>query len=148
MSFILNSILKKKVPVWNDLIFNEDAVDHLIQILELPIVEDENAKAKGEYCVDDDGFSFIILKPNLKNPLKVWIILHEIGHHLLHHPVPHKFSKGTKRKMDWQANYFAAIALIPTKLVESKTFGEIEEEYNYPKALINLRKRIYDIHRI
>lgn len=136
------------MPVWNDLIFDEDAVDHLLQVFELPVVEDSKARAKGEYFVDDDGFSFIIIKPNSKNPMKLWIILHEIGHHLLHHPVNHKFSKGTKRKMDREANYFAAFALIPTRLIEEKTFEEIAEEYNYPKALIKIRKEILEAYKI
>lgn len=148
MSYILTSILRKKDADWNRIVYDEDATDRLLQRLRLPVVTDEAAKVKGEYIVDDDGFSMIVLKPNLKNPLKLWVVLHEIGHHLLHYPVNHRFSKGTRRRMDREANFFAALALLPTWLVRSKTLEEIIEEYGYPLNLIKIRKEIYDIDKV
>ena len=142
MKYILAQIIKKKLPEWNEKIFGEDDLYELSKRFKVLIIENAIAKSKGEYLVIDN-MPTILLKPNLKKE-KLWIGMHEIGHHLLHYPVNHKFSRSTTNKMDRQANFFAAIALITTKTVESKTLGEIMEEYNYPKELILIRKEIYE----
>ncbi len=147
MAFILSQIIKKKLPQWNKRVFGADDLDRLSGAMKVPIIEDASAIAKGEYWIVE-GVPFILLKPNLKPAEKLWVGFHEVGHHLLHYPVPHKFSKSLQRRMDREANFFAAIALIPTWLVKSKTFGEIMEEYNYPKDLILIRKEIYENYKI
>lgn len=147
MAFILSQIIKKKLPEWNAKIFNEEDIYQMSDKMRLPIIENKIAKAKGEYLIIDDN-PMIILKPKLKTGDRIWVLFHEFGHHLLHYPVPHKFSKGLQRRMDREANFFAVIALIPTPLVESKTLGEIMEEYGYPKDLILIRKEIYEAYKI
>lgn len=147
MAFILSQLIKKKLPEWNVKIFNEDDLYDLADDLRLPIIETEVAKAKGEYLIVNDE-PLILLKPKLKKSDKIWVLSHEFGHHYLHHPVPHKFSKGLQKRMDREANFFATIALIPTWLVESKTLGEITEEYGYSKDLILIRKEIYEAYKI
>ncbi len=147
MAFILSQLIKKKLPQWNEKVFGADDLDKLSQSMKVPIIVNETAKAKGEYLLIEDA-PLILLKPKLKPAEKLWVAFHEVGHHLLHYPVPHKFSKSLQRRMDREANFFAAIALIPTWMVESKTFGEIAEEYNYPKDLILVRKEIYDTYKI
>lgn len=144
------------MPEWNERVHGADELDGLSQTLKVPIIEDATAKSKGEYLIIN-GEPMILLKPNLKCTDKLWAAYHEIGHHLLHHPVPHRFSKGIKRRMDREANFFAAVALIPTQLIEEKAkedlsvdeaLGAIAEEYNYPKELIAIRKEIYETYRI
>jgi Zn-dependent peptidase ImmA (M78 family) len=147
MSFILSQILKKKIPEWNEIVFTEDDVLRICDAQKVRPFKDITIKAKGEYTIHE-GRPFILYKPNLKRNEFPWIILHELGHHLLHYPVSHKFSKGIYRRMDREANFFAAIALIPTWLVQSMTWGEIMEEYNYPKELIIIRKEIYEAYGI
>lgn len=147
MAFILSQIIRKKLPEWNKRIFGADDLDKLSLALNVPIIESDEAKSKGEYLLIEN-LPLILLKPKLKLAEKIWVSYHEIGHHLLHYPVPHRFSKSLQRRMDREANFFAAIALIPTRLVETKTFGEIVEEYNYPKDLILVRKEIYETYKI
>lgn len=147
MSFILSQILTKKVPDWNKTVWTEDKFSQECVRHKVRIVEDENLKVKGEYTVYKD-VSFIALRPKLKNNIKLWVIAHEFGHHLLHYPVTHKFSRSIFIRMDREANFFAAIALIPSSLVTTKTLGEIMEEYNYPKELIIIRKEIWDVYKI
>lgn len=147
MSSILTDIIKKKVPFWNDKIITEDDLHRLCRLSQARYFEDEDMKGRGEYLIYENT-PFVIVNKNLKREMKLWVGLHELGHHLLHYPVNHKFSAGTRRKLDREANYFAAIALIPTELVKSMTWGEIIEEYNYPKILIRIRKEINTAYRI
>ena len=147
MAFIISQLIKKKLPEWNTRVFDADDLDRLTQSMKLPIIESATAKAKGEYLIIEK-LPVILLKPKLKSAEKLWVCYHELGHHLLHYPVSHKFSKSFQRRMDGEANFFAAVALIPTYLVESKTLGEIMEEYNYPKELISIRKVIYENYKI
>lgn len=147
MAFILSQIIKKRIPEWNERVFGADDIDLLSQKFKVPVIESDEAKSKGEYLLIEN-VPLILIKPKLKRTEKLWVSFHEMGHHLLHYPVPHKFSKSLERRMDREANFFAAIALIPTCLVESKTLGEIMEEYDYSKALIMLRKEIYDNYKI
>jgi Zn-dependent peptidase ImmA (M78 family) len=147
MAFILSKLIKKKLPEWNERVFTADDLDSLSQKMKVPFVVDATASAKGEYLIIDDE-PMILLKPNLKANEKLWVSYHELGHHLLHYPVPHKFSKGLQRRMDREANFFAAIALMPTKLIAEKTFGEIVEEYGYSSELIAIRKEIYEAYKI
>jgi Zn-dependent peptidase ImmA (M78 family) len=131
MAFILSQLIKRKLPEWNERVLSGDDLDKYVEAFRVPMIEDDAAKAKGEYLLIE-GQPIIILKPNLKQMEKLWVGFHELGHHLLHYPVPHRFSKGCWRRKDREANFFAAIALLPTKLVESLTLAEIVEEYGYP----------------
>lgn len=147
MSFILSQILKRKVPDWNERILNDDDFYLTCERSAVNVIENENLKCKGEYTIYKN-VSFIVLKKGLKPEMLRWVGFHELGHHLLHYPVNHRFSKSLYRRMDREANYFAAIALIPTRVVEVQSFDEIVNEYNYPAELITIRKEIYDTYRI
>lgn len=156
MSLILSQLIKMKYPRWNECVLNLDDFDWLSQKTLVPIIEDPDTQGKGEYTIID-GQPVILIKPNLKNKDKIWVIAHEFGHHFLHYPVPHKFSKGLKKRMDREANFFAAVALIPTSLIQEKllifktieqALGSLNEELNYPKELLKIRKEIYEAYRI
>lgn len=128
--------------MWTDDVLSLASVQHNVRLKEF-----EKHKYKGEYTIYNDQ-PFILLRKELKNPFKLWVGLHEFGHHLLHYPVNHHFSVGTTHRMDREANFFAAIALMPTYIVKSKTFGEILEEYNYPLLIIKIRKEIHEAYKI
>ncbi len=146
MSFILSQILQKKVNEWNRRVLTEDDFYALCARDRLPVIE-APIKAKGEYTIYGDT-PLILLRRGLKPPVRLWVGMHELGHHLLHYPITHRFSRSTFYRIDREANFFAAIALMPTILVTSKTVGDIMEEYNYPKELIAVRKDIYERYRI
>ncbi len=147
MSFILSQLIKKKLPEWNERVLTDDDLYDFCQRGNVRIVESDLFKHKGEYSIRKN-VNFILLQKNLKQSEKLWVGFHELGHHLLHYPVPHYFSKGLCRKMDKEANFFAAIALLPTNIIKKRTFVEILEDYNYPKGLIIIRKEIYDSYKI
>lgn len=156
MSSILESIIKKKVSSWNEIVFTEDYLFNLCKIHQVRHFEDEEMKGKGEYTKYDNTW-FVVVNKKLTRPMKLWVGLHELGHHLLHYPIPHRFSKGTRRKMDRQANFFAAVALIPTFLIQENSMGDgtvdtalslIAVEFNYPKGLTKIRKEIWETYRI
>ncbi len=147
MSFILSQIITKKIADWNKRIFVEDDFYAFCQRERVRVMESAAFKNKGEYK-PHEGVCFIMLSKKLKREERLWVGFHELGHHLLHYPVPHRFSRGTWRRMDREANFFAAIALLPTSTIKTKNLGEIIEEYNYPKELICIRKDIYDTYKI
>jgi Zn-dependent peptidase ImmA (M78 family) len=148
MAFILTQIIKKKLPQWNSQVFTEADFYVICTEQKLRVMESEKFKYKGEYSIHK-GLPFILLNKKLSQPEKIWIGFHELGHHFLHYPIPkHHFAKTLWNKFDREANYFASIALIPTFIVESKSAGEIIEEFNYSKELIKIRKEIYDNYKI
>ncbi|MBK8810689.1 MAG: ImmA/IrrE family metallo-endopeptidase [Acidobacteria bacterium] len=101
-------------------------------------VIEADIRSKGEYAIFRDQ-AFIVVRRGLSGPMRLWVGLHELGHHLLHAPVTHRFSRGTARRMDREANFFAAIAMIPTNLVESSLS---EFDVTLPTGLINVRNDI------
>jgi Zn-dependent peptidase ImmA (M78 family) len=146
MSHILSQIIKKKLPEWNERIFAYDNLQPLcrgsgVGLIEAPI------RAKGEYT-SHDGVPIIILKRGLAQKMRLWVGLHELGHHLLHYPSAHSFSKGIYSKVDREANFFAAIAMMPTELCRTATPAEIAAEYDYPPEIIQIRLEISENLRI
>lgn len=146
MSYILSQIIRKKLLDWNKKVFTYEDFEFICEREKVCIVVLNN-REKGEYCFRYEQ-PVILIKDKLKTNEKTWVAFHELGHHFLHYPAPHRFSRGTFRKMDREANYFAAIALIPTYLVKSLTLDEILEDYNYPNELIKIRKEIYEEYKI
>jgi Zn-dependent peptidase ImmA (M78 family) len=147
MAFILTSIIQKKEPRWNREIYLYDEMPAFCKRHRARYFEDETLKIRGEYTIYKNQ-PFIIVKKKLGCEMKAWIALHEGGHHLLHAPTPHKFSTSLLNRMDREANFFAALALIPTWLYMSKTPGEIVEEYNYPWELMKIRAAIWEAYQI
>jgi Zn-dependent peptidase ImmA (M78 family) len=140
MSQILCSLISKKLPDWNTRVFTEDDALTICRA-EGVCVSEQDIRSRGEYLMYKDA-PFIVVKRALRRNWRAWVIWHELGHHWLHYPGPHAFSRHTRRKMDWQANFVAAIALIPTVLWESSTPADIMVEYGYPKELLKLRAAI------
>lgn len=140
MSHILSTIIKKKLPQWNERIFNNDDLPLLASETKVGLIE-APIKHKGEYTCRS-GFPIIVLKQSMPRALQLWVGLHEIGHHLLHYPTAHRFSKSIYSKSDSEANFFAAIAMMPTELCRIMTPAEIAEHYGYPTEIIEIRRLI------
>lgn len=140
MSHILFHIIKKKLPNWNSRIYSYADIPVLCRETRVGFVEGPT-KYKGEYRFHD-GYPIIVVRNGIRDRLRDWIAFHELGHHLLHYPSTHKFSKSIFTKADREANFFAAIALMPTLLCRAMTPGEIAVEYGYPTELIEIRVEI------
>lgn len=138
-------IAKTSLPGWNKRVLTEEDFYRYCTDLEVQVVERETASL-GEYTVFRN-VHFIILDPSLKRGWRLWVAMHELGHRILHAPLTSHFSYSTVKKFDYQANTIAAVALIPTYLCETKTLGELQEEFGYPNELIAFRKELYDTRR-
>jgi len=140
MSRILSQILKDKLPDWNEVVFNE-AISYEVCAASGVSVIEADVKSQGEYVIHD-GYPVIILKKRITPQMRLWVLLHELGHHLLHYPDAHWFSKSKCMKIDRESNFFAAIAMMPTWLVKSKTPSEIARDFDYPEEIIEIRREI------
>lgn len=140
MSYILSQILKKKVPEWNDEVLTEASFYRICERLRVGIVETDT-RASGEYTVHA-GRPIIILSSRIKQQMRAWVMFHELGHHLLHYPATHRFSKSIFSRIDRESNFFAAIALMPTRIITGKSKAEIRADFAYPQEIIEIRYEI------
>lgn len=109
------------------------------------IVEDEN-QPDGElayYSKNGRPYTFILISPFLDPGMKLWVLWHEIAHFILHYPSAAKFSNACTEKCDKEANYVAAIAMMPRLSIEGRTINEVIHEFKYPRPLVELRYQIY-----
>ncbi|MCW5959286.1 MAG: ImmA/IrrE family metallo-endopeptidase [Pyrinomonadaceae bacterium] len=144
MSFILSQLIKKKLPEWNEKIFGIKDLQAICVRERLIFVESIGRRAKGEYLRFSNR-NMIILRANLGEGERRWIAFHELGHHFLH-TANHRFSRGTARKMDREANFFAAVALLPKYLIENE--NESYSDGYYPAEMLRIRFEILREFRI
>lgn len=140
MPTMLAKIIRKKLPVWNTRILGYGDMPELCRMAKCGFIE-VPAKFRGEYKIIGET-PIIVIRDDLKNELRSWVALHELGHHLLHYPASHTFSRGVYCKADFQANFFAAVALMPTLMCREMTAAEIIAHYDYPKEIVEIRLRI------
>jgi Zn-dependent peptidase ImmA (M78 family) len=145
MSVILTSLIQKRFPEWNQLVCDEETARRICRAERVRIRE-AKIRARGEYLIYKKS-PFIVLKENLPREWRAWVIWHELAHHWLHYPGNYRFHKDVVRKLDFEANFVAAISLIPTFLLENRTVDEIIAEYNYPKELKPVREFIAEYYR-
>jgi len=83
----------------------------------------------------------IFLDDKLRGYERMFVRMHELGHHLMH-PPGERFKRGRKEATEVEADAFAACALIPRPLLTRRRPDKIIEEYGYPASLIELRREI------
>lgn len=136
-------IVKLALPAWNERVHTEEDFDAFCAEEHLKVIEAETGE-HGLYVVYN-AQPFIVLDPNLKGEMRLWVKWHEAAHHLLHIPATEFFSSvGEDAKSQWQANVVASCLLIPQTLLRRMTIGEIREEFNYPKPLCYLRMSVFE----
>lgn len=146
MSHILSAIIKKKFPLWNQRIYKFEDMPELCREARTSFIE-APIRHKGEYTMHG-GYPMIIVRKGLKYQWRLWVAMHELGHHLLHYPTAHRFSRSIYTKADREANFFAAVAMMPTLLCRQMTPDEIHEHYGYDPAIIEIRREITEQFRI
>jgi Zn-dependent peptidase ImmA (M78 family) len=76
---------------------------------------------------------------------------HELAHHLLHapdnSPVALFYHLHSNKKEEFEAKAFMALALVPKFLVETKTVGDLQEEFGYSRELLSFRKELYELYK-
>lgn len=90
------------------------------------------------------GYCFILINPTLDAGFRLWVLWHEIGHYILHHPETSQFSSSMKRKNDRDANYVAAVAMMPRPLIEGRTIDCVARRSHYPREIVQIRYDIYE----
>lgn len=133
----LSQVAKDKIEELNERVQHEDKALEFCSRHKIYIVEDRRQKyGKLKFY---KGYVFLLINPDLSKGWRLWVLWHEIGHFIFHSPRSSSFSISTKRKNDREANYVAALVLIPKDIIEMFTPGEIQEEYGYPMELIQIR---------
>jgi Zn-dependent peptidase ImmA (M78 family) len=74
--------------------------------------------------------------------MHAWIFLHEIFHRRAHFQAMSHFSPLMEEKNDAEANFFAAVALMPRWSLRHRTVDDICAEYELPRPLVEIRKSI------
>lgn len=138
----LTNLLKKHFPKWNKVIHTEDDAREFCKKNKVCICETTKVNF-GKYT-QYKGYDFILINPKLSPAMRLWVLWHEIAHFLLHSPETSNFSQSTIRKNDREANWVAAILLMPKNLIKNKTRTALQEEYGYLAELIEIRKYIID----
>ena len=138
-------ISHKIIDGWNVRPLGLDDVIDFCRKHSIYIKQDEN-QADGElvyYEKDGKIYTFILISPFLDAGMRLWVLWHEIAHYILHYPAAAKFSNACTDKCDAEANYVAAVGMMPRRAIEGKTISEVVHEFGYPRALVELRYEIY-----
>lgn len=94
------------------------------------------------------GVPFIVIDARLKGLERLWAMFHELGHHLLHSPDTCFFSESTQHKAQSEANAFAAIALIPEKVVRQMPLWELYELDEFAVKLFQIRLEVFEAYKM
>ncbi|MDX6696065.1 MAG: IrrE N-terminal-like domain [Blastocatellia bacterium] len=142
---ILHLLAQRAFPYWNKRPITERDIRRYCKRKGIVIVEGK-VGSLGLYT-PYGGYPFIVVDPSLQGPLRLWVLLHELAHHLLHVPGLHLFDRNFESKADYQANFIAAVAMIPLSWVQTKSFADLLEE-GYPEDLLWFRKGSYEQFKI
>jgi Zn-dependent peptidase ImmA (M78 family) len=140
---MIQFVAQKAFPHWNTLPITERDVRRIARKRGAQIVEGK-VGVLGLYIIYG-GVPFIVIDPDLNGPMRLWVLLHELAHHLLHVPGLQLFDHRFETKADSEANLLAAVAMIPRSWIETKSFADLLEE-DYPRDLLWVRKEIFEQH--
>ena len=109
--------------------------------------DSEDMKWNGIYTIID-GVPVIIIKASLRGLERLWTMFHELGHHFMHTPSTCFFSAATLEKHQSEANAFAAIALIPVKVVRQIPLWELYDIDEFSTKLFQIRLEIFALYKV
>lgn len=141
----LAHVFEKLIKDWNKRPLTEKDFYRLCRKLDVFVIEDNSGE------MDDNGFYMVIegvptifLNGRLKGLERLWTMFHELGHHILHTPETCFFSESTVHKAQSEANVFAAIALIPEKIVRQRPLWELYELDEFAARLFHIRLEVFE----
>jgi hypothetical protein len=107
---------KRLIKGWDERAFTEKDFYRLCNRFGILVFEEnpEDMDQAGMYTVVE-GIPVIFIDKTLRGLKRLWVMFHELGHHLLHTPETCFFSDSTVNKAQSEANAFAACALIPRR---------------------------------
>jgi Zn-dependent peptidase ImmA (M78 family) len=113
---------------------------HKVTVQEMPL------RVSGfYYCML--GRHYIAINSRLRQPKKLFVMFHEFAHYLFHAPdsgaTANFHGIGKKTRKEFEADAFAACALIPRPMVESKSVQELIEIEGLPEDLVRQRIELF-----
>lgn len=137
------------VKDWNCRPLSEKDFNKICKKLGILVIEDgsDDMKRKGLYT-EDEGVPIIFIRPELTGLERLWVLFHELGHHLLHAPATCFFSEGTQHKAEHEASVFASIALIPEQYVRQLYLWDLYEVDEFAAKLFDIRLEVYEAYGV
>jgi Zn-dependent peptidase ImmA (M78 family) len=148
MYFALAKLLKS-VPGLNSRALTEADFHKIcrrerIKVVEMPLL------VPGFYMVSR-GRRFIVLDSRLRGVRWLHVAWHELAHHFLHAPKAAAsvsfFQVREEPRVLFEAESFAAIALIPEPMLRALLAGEIEDE-GYTREMVELRLKVLELYGV
>lgn len=133
---------------WNKRAFTEDDVLRICRRLKVQVVEYPLTGTPGSY-MRVGGRAFITVDSRLRGVRRLYVMLHELAHHLLHVPpdatVAYFFRLRPHTKQEFEAEVFAAVALLPEPLLRRiiSEGGDFEGE-GFTRDIIEFRLKVLD----
>lgn len=143
------SLSHTRLKGWNVVPLGERAAIDFCSDNFITVVEDPNQEYgqllyyQKQYNDAMLEYAFILINPNLTTGMRLWVLYHEIAHFILHYPETSKFNTAMRRKNDREANYVAAVALLPRVSIEGRTIDEVVYETGLPLKLVKIRYEIF-----
>ncbi len=142
-------VFKNLIKDWNKRALTEKDFFNLCKKLGVLVFEEDPDCVPGEgVYVVVEGIPVIFINNTLKGLKKLWVMFHELGHHLLHTPETCFFSESTVHKAQSEANLFAAIALLPEPMIRQIPLWEVYEVDEHSANLLQTRLEIFEIYKV
>jgi Zn-dependent peptidase ImmA (M78 family) len=118
---------------------------HKVTVQEMPL------RVSGfYYCML--GRHYIAINSRLRHPKKLFVMFHEFAHYLIHAPdsgaTANFHGIGKKTRKEFEADAFAACALIPRPMVGSRSVQELIEVECLPEDLVRQRIELFRLFSI
>lgn len=140
--------IRRFLPDWNNRVHTEADGYEFCERFDVATLDTDLIRDLGEYRIRN-GSPIILLHKFTSNRYRNVVFQHEIGHFILHPTTAAKYSdEVTKRKIEKEANFVAAVAVLPRYVIDTKTLAEIADEFNVPRKVILFRKLIRDTEGI
>jgi Zn-dependent peptidase ImmA (M78 family) len=116
-----------------------------IKVVEMPLL------VPGFYMLCK-GRRFIVIDSRVRGVRWLHVAWHELAHHFLHAPKRAAsvsfFQVREESKVLFEAEAFAAIALIPEPMLRSMLAGEIEDEHGYTREMVEFRLKVLELYGV
>ena len=145
MLLLAESIARLKIR-WNERPLSEDDFHRLCKRHKITVQEMPLRVSGFYYCVMRRHF--IAIDSKLPPAKKLFVMLHEFAHYLLHAPCGTETASyhriGYRTRTEIEADAFALCPMMPRAWVESELFAELAEEAGLDLDLVRERLEIYD----
>lgn len=137
---------------WNERAFTEEYVLSICRRLRIKVIEYPLAGTLGSY-MKVGGRAFITIDSRLRGVQRLYVLLHELAHHLLHVPpdvtVAYFFRLRPHTKQEFEAEVFAAVGLLPESLLRRiiAEGGDFEGE-GFTRDIVEFRLKVLDTYGV